>query len=190
VRATVRFRRSALAAAVSLGLAAGLAGNAIADDISGHVFTSPADDRMVGAQYFIDFRARRGAVLGHTFIAYGRLGAGGQLREVEYAGNYPADEMGLIVGMVIPVPTLIGPVKHDMTDPATIIYRRKLTASQFARVKAAVRHLRKTEHSWHLMFFNCNDLAVEVARGIGLRSPPSWMVPHAYVTVLRELNDR
>jgi hypothetical protein len=40
------------------------------------------------------------------------------------------------------------------------------------------------------MFFNCNDLAVEVARWIGLRSPPSWMVPHAYVTVLRELNDR
>jgi hypothetical protein len=40
------------------------------------------------------------------------------------------------------------------------------------------------------MFFNCNDLAVEVAREIGLRSPPSWMVPHAYVTVLRELNDR
>ena len=144
MRATVRFRRSALAAAVSLGLAAGFAGRAIAEDIPGHVFTSPADDRMVGAQYFIDFRARRGAVLGHTFIAYGRLGAGGRLLDVEYAGNYPADEMGLIVGMVIPVPTLIGPVKGDMTEPATIIYRRKLTAAQFARVKAAVRHLRKT----------------------------------------------
>jgi hypothetical protein len=81
-------------------------------------------------------------------------------------------------------------VKGDTTDPATIIYRRKLTDAQFARVKGAVRHLRQTEHSWHLMFFNCNDLAVEVAREIGLRSPPSWMVPHAYVTVLRELNDR
>ena len=40
------------------------------------------------------------------------------------------------------------------------------------------------------MFFNCNDLAVEVARGIAPRSPPSWMVLHAYVTVLREQNDR
>jgi len=57
-------------------------------------------------------------------------------------------------------------------------------------IASSNRHLRKTEHSWHLMFFNCNDLAVEVARWIGLRSPPSWMVPHAYVTVLRELNDR
>ena len=103
MRATVRFQRSALAAAVSLGLAAGFAGNAIAGDIPGHVFTSPADDRMAGAQYFIDFRARRGAVLGHTFIAYGRLGAAGQPLDVEYAGNYPADEMGLVVGMVIPV---------------------------------------------------------------------------------------
>jgi hypothetical protein len=39
------------------------------------------------------------------------------------------------------------------------------------------------------MFFNCNDLAVELARWIGLRSPPPWMVPHAYVTALRGLND-
>jgi hypothetical protein len=191
LRATVQFQRLVLAAAVSLGLAAGVADSAIARDISGHVFTSPADDRMAGGQYFIDFRARRGAVLGHTFIVYGRLGAQGELLGAEYAGNYPADgQIGLVVGSVVPVRTIIGPVKGDLTDPATIIYRRKLTAAQFARVKAAVRHLRKTEHYWHLMFFNCNDLAVEVTRWIGLHSPPSWMLPHAYVTALRALNDR
>ena len=190
MRSTAQSRRLALAAAVSLGLAAGLADRASAEDVAGHVFTSPADDRMVGEQYFIDFRARRGAVLGHTFIVYGRLGAQGEVLGAEYAGNYPAGEMGLIAGLVIPVPTFIGPVKGDLTEPATIIYRRKLTAAQFARVKATVRHLRQTEHYWHLVFFNCNNLAVEVTRWIGLRSPPPWMLPHAYVTALRALNDR
>ena len=38
-----------------------------------------------------------------------------------------------------------------------------------ARLKASVRHIRSTEHYWHLLFFNCNDFAVEVARWIGLR---------------------
>ena len=103
MRSTAQSRRLALAAAVSLGLAAGLS-SASAGDVAGHVFTSPADHRMVGEQYFIDFRARRGAVLGHTFIVYGRLGAQGQLLGVEYAGNYPADgQIGLVVGSVIPV---------------------------------------------------------------------------------------
>jgi hypothetical protein len=190
LRAT-QSRRWVLAAAVSLSLAAGFADRASAEDLPGHVFTSPADDRMAGEQYFVDFRARRGAVFGHTFIAYGRLSARGELHGVEYAGNYPTDgRIGLIVGSVIPVRTSIGSVKDDLKDPATIIYRRKLTAPQFARLKGAVQHLRATEHYWHLMFFNCNDIAVEATKAIGLHSPSPWLIPHAYVTALREMNDR
>ena len=189
MRALVQSRRLAFAAAVSLGLAVGCAGGAGAEDLPGHVLTSPADARMAGAPYFVDFRARRGAVFGHTFIAYGRLGAHGELLGVEYAGNYPADgQRGLIVGSVIPVRTIIGPVKDDLSDPATIIYRRKLTAAQFARLKAAVRYVRATEHYWHLVFFNCNDIAVEATKSIGLLSPSPWLIPHAYVAALRAMN--
>lgn len=179
----------ALAVAVSLGLAIGVACNAGAEDLPGHVLISPDDARLTGAPYFVDFRARRGAVFGHTFLVYGRLGANGEILNVEYAGNYPADgQIGLMVGSVVPVRTIIGSVKDDLTDPATIIYRRKLTTAQFARLKATVRHVRATEHYWHLMFFNCNDIAVEATKSIGLRSPSPWLIPHAYVTALSAMN--
>jgi len=103
--------------------------------------------------------------------------------------QFPADgQIGLVVGSVLPVRTIIGSVKDDLRDPATIIYRRRLTAAQFARLKATVRHVRATEHYWHLMFFNCNDIAVEATKSIGLRSPSPWLIPHAYVTALRAMN--
>lgn len=189
MRATMQSRRSALAALIAMGLAVGLTRGVGAREHAAEEFVSHFDERIAGAHYFIDFRARRGALFGHTFIVYGRVGADGQPLEAEYAGNYPADgRRGLIVGSVIPVRTIIGSVKGDLTDPATIIYRRKLTAAQFARVKAAVRHMRAQDHYWHLVFFNCNDFAVEIARSIGLSSPPSWLVPHAYITALRAMN--
>lgn len=150
---------------------------------------SHVEEQPPGDRYFVDFRARRGALLGHNFIVYGRLGPQGRPLDVEYAGNYPADgPMGLIVGSVIPVRTRIGPVKGDFTDPAAIVYRRKLTAAQFARLKWTVRQIRATEHHWHLVFFNCNDFVVEVTRSIGLRSPSPWLLPHAFVAELRALN--
>jgi hypothetical protein len=149
------------------------------------------DDQQSADQYFVDFHARRGALLGHNFIVYGRLNAQGQALGVEYAGNHPVDgAIGLIVGSVVPVRTKIGPVKDDFADGTTIVYRRKLTAAQFARLRATVRHIRATEHYWHLVFFNCNDFVVEVIRSLGLRSPSPWLLPHAFVAELRALNSR
>lgn len=189
MRATMQFRRSALAALIAMGLAAGLVRDVGAREHLASDVTSRFDERIAGAHYFVDFRARRGALFGHTFIVYGRVGAEGQVLEAEYAGNYPADgQRGLIVGSVIPVRTIIGSVKGDATDPATIIYRRKLTEAQYVRIKAAVRHIRAQDRYWHLVFFNCNDFAVEITKAIGLRSPPSWLIPHAYITALRAMN--
>jgi len=189
VRASVRFRRVVWAAAACIAVAIGLAGKLRADDVPGQVFISTGETRGVGEQYFVDFRARRGALFGHTFIVYGHLGAKGDLQGVEYAGNYPADgNLGLVVGSVVPVCTTIGPVQDDLKAPATIIYRRKLTRAQFVQLKAGVRHIRATQHYWHLMFFNCNDLAVEMTKRVGLRSPSPWLIPHAYVAALREMN--
>jgi hypothetical protein len=186
----MRPRRLVLAATLSIALAIGLAHEVSAEDLPGTVFMGGGEGRAAGEQYFVDFRARRGALFGHTFIVYGRLGAQGRLLDVAYAGNYPThNQLGLIVGALIPVRTRIGAVKDDFTDIPTIIYRRRLNAAEFARLKAAVRHIRATEHYWHLGFYNCNDFAVEVASALGLRSPLPWQVPHAFITGLRVLND-
>jgi hypothetical protein len=180
----MRFRLLAIAALSLVVLALGANGVRALERNTG-------DGQHLTGDYFIDFRARRGALLGHNFIVYGRLGAQGQLLDVEYAGNHPADgQLGLILGSVLPVRTKIGAVKEDFTDRATIIYRRRLTASQFAQLKATVRNIRAREHYWQLVLFNCNDFVVEVTRSLGLRTPSPWLPPHAFIAELRELNSR
>lgn len=142
-----------------------------------------------GSGYFIDFRARQGALLGHNFIVYGRITPEGRLFDVKYAGNYPVSgKTGLVMGAIVPVRTEIGAVKGDFTDPATIVFRRRISATDFVRLNSAIRHIRKTEQYWHLLFFNCNDFVVAIVRSLGMRSPPPWLLPHAFVAALRALN--
>lgn len=149
------------------------------------------EEKKTDQQYFVDFRARPGILVGHSFIAYGRLNTRGQLLEIHYAGIYPKDERaGLIIGSVIPVPASVRAVDGDFEHAPSIIYRRKLTLAEFVRLKRAVRRERATEHYWHILFLNCNDFAIKIAKLISLRTPPSLLLPKAFVTELGALNDR
>lgn len=141
------------------------------------------------SQYFIDFRSRRGFLFGHTFIRYGRLNSDGAPREIHYAGIYPLDgQQGLIAGSFVPVRASVRGVKEDITERPNNIYRRRLTAAQYIHMKAVVRRLRTTERHWHLLFLNCNDFAIKVARQMGLRTPASLLLPKLFVAELRRLN--
>ena len=80
--------------------------------------------------------------------------------------------------------------KDDTRLPVTDTYRRELTAAEFARVGRAVRVLKATQRQWHLIFYNCNDFAIEIAEALGLRRPPSLMPPGAWVRTMRALNER
>ena len=149
-----------------------------------------ANEGEQAQRYFVEFRSRRGAFSGHTFLVYGRLNARGQPLELHYAGNHPAEIDGLVTGIVLPVRTVIGPVAQDFTEPATNIYRHRLSQQQFAQLKRAVQQIRSTERHWHLVFYNCNDFVVEVAGRIGLQTPPSALLPHALIDAFRALNER
>lgn len=139
--------------------------------------------------YFVDFRSRPGYLFGHTFIVYGRLDASGQVVEAHYAGIYPRDdELGLVLGSLIPVPASVRGVKGDFEEPATALYRRKLTEAEYARLTAAVRHASETKNHWNLLTYNCNDFAVEVARALNMRTPPSLLLPANFIAGLRLLN--
>ena len=152
---------------------------------------STNEKEQTDPQYFVDFRARPGILVGHSYIAYGRLNARGQLLDIHYAGIYPKDERtGLIIGSVIPVRASVRAVDGDFEHAASIIYRRKLTAAEFVRLKGAIHRERATEHYWHMLFFNCNDFPIKIAKSIGLRTPPSLLVPTAFVAGLRALNGR
>ena len=71
-----------------------------------------------------------------------------------------------------------------------MLYRRELSAAEFERVGRAVRMLKANEHRWHLIFYNCNDFAIEIAEALGLWRPPSLLPPSVWVGMLRTLNER
>jgi hypothetical protein len=147
-------------------------------------------ERPTGEQYFVEFRSRPGYVFGHTFIRYGHLDARGKPLEIRIAGIYPLQgQQGLIIGSIIPVPASVQGVKEDIKEAPTNIYRRKLSADQYSRLKVAVRHLRATEHHWHLVFSNCNDFAIDIANALGMHTPLSWLPPAAFIEALHAMNE-
>ena len=143
-----------------------------------------------GAGYFVEFRSRPGYLFGHTYLVYGRTdGRGRRVRE-KYAGSYPLDgQRGLIVGSVVPVPSSVRGVKEDYEKRPSNIYRRKLSPAQYARLNAVIRHVSAEDKHWNLLFANCNDFAIEVAHGMGMSAPPSWVLPKDFVAGLRYLNE-
>lgn len=175
---------SSLAAAMSMAVLAVTSSPTI-------VSAEPTDVEPTGAQYFIDFRSRAGYVFGHTYIAYGRLNNQGQPVEVRYAGIYPLDNRrGLVFGSVIPVAASVRGLEEDRNAAPTNVYRRRITATQYARLSAAVRRVGATEHPWHLLFYNCNNFAIEVVQWLGLRAPSALLLPRAFIDELRDLNGR
>jgi hypothetical protein len=151
---------------------------------------APAKSRGASAAgYFVDFRSRPGYLFGHTYIVYGRLDARGKPYATRLEGIYPIDgQAGLIMGSVIPVRASVRGVRDDFKERPSNVYRRRLSAAQYARLVHVVRHLRARDREWNLWFKNCNDFAIEVAKGMDMTTPPSWLLPSAFVAGLRLLN--
>lgn len=140
--------------------------------------------------YFVEFRSRPGYLFGHTYLVYGRTDGRGRRMTEKYAGSYPLDgQRGLIIGSVVPVPSSVRGVKEDYEERPSNIYRRKLSAAQYARLKAVIKHVSADDKHWNLLFANCNDFAIEVARGMGMSSPPSWVMPRDFIAGLRYMNE-
>ena len=149
-----------------------------------------SDKRSGDDSYFVEFRSRPGYLFGHTYLVYGRLGPHGRPVTEKYAGSYPLDgQRGLIIGSVIPVPSSVRGVEEDYKLRPSNIYRRRLSATQYARLKNVIRRVSANDRHWNLLFANCNDFAIEVAHGMGMSTLPSWVLPEVFIAGLRELNE-
>jgi hypothetical protein len=137
-------------------------------------------------RYFIEFRARPSTYIGHTFIEYGRTDRAGRIVESKRVGLIPEEDAWK--GLVFPVRGSIREYKDDRRLPSTVIYRRPLTAAEYARVAVAVRRLQAREHLWHGFFFNCNDFAIAIAQLLRMRHLPSLTPPDVWVQALAALN--
>jgi hypothetical protein len=148
-----------------------------------------ADSKPSGEHYFVDFRSRPGYLFGHTFIVYGQLNERGRPIHTHYAGIYPiSGQQGLIIGSFIAVPASVRGVKDDYKERPSNIYRLRLSPSQYAHLTHLVGHLKANHKEWNLLFANCNDFAIDVAQGMGMSTPPSWLLPEAFIDGLRDLN--
>lgn len=140
------------------------------------------------ATAFVDFHARPGPdLVGHSFIVYGRLDAYGRAVEADVAGLYTKEQF-YPIGLFIPLRGFVGAEKEDWTVKSAVVYRRYLTLRQLSELKAAIWRVRASKPAWHLLFLNCNDFVGEMANAIGLRRPPSLILPVIYVSMLRAMN--
>jgi hypothetical protein len=154
---------------------------------SGRASAEPAQPRNLGERYFIEFRARPGAFIGHTYVVYGRTDRAGRVLDQHYAGLIPTGNVW--EGLLGPIAASVRKYKDDARLKPDTVYGRPLSADEYAMVSRAVRYLRNNEHEWHVVFQNCNDFGIVLAEALGLRRPPSLMPPSTWVGMLRALNE-
>ena len=175
----------ALVIFAGLVLAGTTAGSATSRDSAEMLF---AEVPRVGGGYFIDFRARPGTYIGHTYIVYGRIDASGRLVETHYAGLIPFKQPWR--GLFVPIEASVQQYIDDTRRIPNAIYRVRLTAEQYRAVARRVEYLRGQDRVWHAVFLNCNDFANQIAETLGMLHPPSTMPPPMWVALFRLLNER
>ncbi len=144
------------------------------------------------ARYFVEFRGRHALSYGHAYIAFGRLNGKGEIVESEVAGLHPATESSIpwTIGHLIPVPSEVGASDGDLEDEyISARYRVELSAAEYARVVAHIRHLQATSPLWWAPVYNCVSFLKDVAQYMGLKTPAvTWLYPAVFVNAMREMN--
>lgn len=140
----------------------------------------------------VEFRARTGPdIVGHTFIAYGRVADDYSIADEKAAGLYPKDNIGGFVFGITGTESTMTPVALDELIPPSIVYRHRLTADQYARLLAAIEEARADPPDWSWTGYNCNSFVADMARVVGLKVPTgyTWLAPMLLVSELKHLND-
>jgi len=145
-----------------------------------------------GKPNFIEFRSRGAQSFGHTFMFFGRLGAGNKFASYKVAGLHPAglDPNIYAKGLLVPVPAETG-VSWGDTDEQYLTARFCVTLndSDFNKVTAYIKKLQGEHHTWHGTSYNCNAFAADVAKYMGLDTPnPNLYLPETFVTKLGDYN--
>ena len=156
--------------------------------------TATKEPFVSSGDYVVEFRARPGPdVLGHSYMVFGRLGADGTIMAPVHAGLYPKDTVtGFTFGLVgTGTDATIEPISLDRSIPPTIVYRKELTADQYARLSAAVSEARANPPSWSWSGYNCNTFLVDLARETGLNVPvgATFMAPVLFISQMRDVNE-
>lgn len=149
------------------------------------------DDVARPGDFVVEFRARTGPdIVGHTFIAYGRVAEDYTIADEMAAGLYPKDNIGGFVFGITGTESTTMPVALDEMIPPSIVYRHRLTAEEYARLLAAIEAARADPPDWSWVGYNCNSFVADMARVVDLKVPAgaTFLAPMLLVSELKRLN--
>ena len=146
----------------------------------------PAPKRMgakrvtPGDPYYIEIRMRQTPLMpvGHTYVAYGRLGANGEILDEKLIMLAPVGGyVGAAMASGVPMPGVLTPHPDDCRIRPDIAYRVSLSAQRYEKLLMEIQKA-KTEKPKYLLFANnCNHFMTRIAGSVGIRPPKNIYVP-------------
>jgi len=140
--------------------------------------------------YFIEFRAARIGIYGHSYVAYGRLDRFGNPDTTTYADRHPMGNYAIMaLGHFVPVPANSEWDPEVLDLPIAHKYRVKLNDSQYNNLLAAVKRANANTSYWNAVANNCNHYVGQLAEAIGLRVPGAFHLSTGFIPDLQEMNE-
>jgi len=148
----------------------------------------PAEKSSGG--YFIEFRAARIGIYGHSYVAYGRLDRFGNPDTITYADRHPMGNYAIMaLGHFVPVPANTEWDPEVLDLPIAHKYRVKLNDSQYNNLLAAVKRANANTSYWNAVTNNCNHYVGQLAEAVGLRVPGAFHLSIGFIPDLQEMNE-
>ena len=147
----------------------------------------------VGHRYYMEMRLRNTPLLpvGHTYIAYGRMGEDGSLLDENVVMLSPIGGYGgAAVAAALPMPGILKPVPDDCRIKPHAAYRVSLSAEQFEQLLLRIQKAQKKIPAYALFAYNCNHFASDIAASVGILPPKNIYLPAVkYIYGVIEANE-
>lgn len=140
--------------------------------------------------YYIEFRAARIGIYGHSYVAYGRLDRFGNPETTTYADRHPMGNYAIMaLGHFVPVPANTEWDPEVLDLPIAHKYRVKLNDTQYNNLLAALKRVNANRAYWNAVTNNCNHYVGQLAEAIGLRVPAQFHMSIGFIPDLQEMNE-
>lgn len=139
-----------------------------------------AKNITTGDPYYIEIRMRQTPLMpvGHTYVAYGKLGGNGEILSEKLIMLAPmGGYVGAAMASGVPMPGVLTPHPDDCRIRPDIAYRVSLNAQRYERLLQEIRSAKKEKPRYLLFANNCNHFMTRIAGSVGIRPPKNIYVP-------------
>jgi hypothetical protein len=139
--------------------------------------------------FYVEFRAARIGLYGHSYITYGRLTGDRRPASANHADIHPdGGFFSMVLGHFLPMTAAMGPVEETLRRTLVHAYRCELQAAEHDSLLQAIVELQAARRTWNVFAYNCNDFVADVARDLGLRTPRTLVRSYTFIAELGRLN--